>query len=92
MIQETKGAIAREQQFHRAKHMRPALNHLRETFGRNMNQTRLAQRMTLRTLSELSLIPLEKLDKLEMGMGEIKLHHLSRIAHALNTKPADLLK
>ncbi len=61
---------------------------VRETrwrIGANIHALRLRHGLTLEKLSRLTHLAPDTIDRLEMGKGEIRLHHLARLSGALRT-------
>lgn len=75
----------------RTVHLRLDLRDLRKSIGRNIMNMRRVRRMRLAALSKATGVSMEKLDRWEMGKGEIDLLNLVRIADALKVSPGELV-
>jgi len=67
------------------------LRSLRKHIGNTIHHKRIEKGMTLRKLSRLANINMEKLDQYEMGKNQIKLEDLFMIAHLLEIRIEHLL-
>ncbi len=65
---------------------------LQKNAGARLQAVRLARRLTLEKLSRLTGLTPDTLDRLEMGKGEINLHHLMRLSIALHIQADTLLR
>lgn len=71
--------------------VRPSLQQLRTRLGRNLHALRQRRAMSLEKLARLSGIPANRIDRIEIGGGEMSLHDIARLAYALRACPDAIL-
>ncbi len=70
---------------------RQALRRLRRRIGDAIHLHRSRHRLTLQKLTHLTQLPIDSLDRYELGKGEITLEALFRIACALDVPISALI-
>jgi len=74
-----------------SKAIRDDLRALRQTIGRNIHAARLAGRVPLRQLAQVTGIGEDLLDRYELGRNDLTFEHLARIAAGLGVGAEILL-